>query len=281
MLHRHGAGQAHLQPLLLQAQLAHGIANRLYRQFGRQQALEVENRAEFDEAARAGQFAGTATADQRLPAQRRIRAFRAAGDTGGDAVEGRRQVEVGAFRRVQRPAQQREQTSETRVLIERAKERLGGRDVIGKLLQLVGFQKHQPVAPEIRFGLDREHFGEHVGARAQLFDQCRLGRVHHFRDSALDHHHQGVAELRKLAVHLDFGLPPRQFRRQQVLHVGVDAQMLRGIRRKRCTDHQGRDHHQDCTALGSIDQRRKQTTHPPETSGNRELEGLARVGVCA
>ena len=134
----------------------------------------------------------------------------------------------------------------TRIVIQRAEERLRLHQTVGQILQRAGIQIEQAAAAEVGIGFGGEHLREQFWIGLQLRHQAALGVVGDLGAAAVDHHHQ-IAAAGEQLVHLQLGLAPGQFGRQHVLIVGIDAQVRRHVVQQAGAEQQCQQ--QDCQRM--------------------------------
>ena len=149
VLQRHRPGQAHADVVgPIQLQLLLQDVDGRHRCRGREQTRVIKHRGDLHEAPQRFRLHGGPGTDQRFPRHRVV-------DTGhggihcmGKTIEGRRQVEAGRGVRVgHRLIEQREQTVQAQVAIQRTEKRLRLVQAVGHGLQIVGVQQQQPGWP--------------------------------------------------------------------------------------------------------------------------------------
>jgi len=102
--------------------------------------------------------------------------------------------------------------------------------------------------------------------RRQRLGQLRGRFVGFFRRRATHHHGQHVVELRKFAVERHGVLAPRQRAGEEVVGIGVDAQLARGDPDGDAGQGEKEHCHQQCIAAAELDNSDDELSHGPNGS---------------
>ena len=144
---------------------------------------------------------------------------------------------------------------------ERADQGLGRDDLVGEILHIGDRQEQHAFAAEEIAALGHAHRLEEVRHRREPLGQrvgrigCEIGRL------GVDDDREEIDVLREGAVHLGLALAPRQVRRDELVGVGVDADVARGVIGAGERQQQQDQRHRPRVAAARIDDHRQPLSH--------------------
>ncbi len=146
------------------------------------------------------------------------------GQRGQRRVE-RRELDLAVLDALERQADRREQAAQAGIGGQRAEQGLGGDQLIGDVLDLLDRQEEQAVAREELAAIGAAHRLVELRAITQPLRQIGRRILGLAGCGGIDDDGKEIDVLRKGAIELRLALAPRQVGRDEVIGVGIDAEM--------------------------------------------------------